>query len=480
MKKTTALILTLLALLVIVVPFLITPAIAMLLPSQYDYTLNGGLDEKYDRLISIEEEKIVVVGGSSVAFGLDSKKLESYTGMPVVNFGLYADLGTKLMLDLSRDGIGEGDVIVLAPELDPQTLSLFFSSENTLRALDGNFSMMWRLPVDDILSLAGGMWSFSYEKLANLDKAKPDPEGAYNSKNLNEYGDLVYERADNVMLEYYDCNKTVNLTPEALDSAEFREFCDYVNSYIRYAERKGATVLFSYCPINEWGLADGVTAESIAHYTELLEKNIDCTFISDIGDYIMEPGYFYDTNFHLNDTGVALRTARLARDIRFECEITAGVLPRDEPEAPALPGADMEYDGYDENEAYFTFELRKNRSYAITGLTELGKTQQRLTIPVCYDGRRVTAIGAGALSGGVVTELVVTEHTSLRVIENRSISDAPTLIRVFIYKKDPNTITPPSAITGVHSDFRFHTPDGSNYSEHYDWGDFREIIIEDL
>ena len=480
MKKITVLIFTLLALFAIAVPFLITPAIAMLSPSVYDYTLNGGLDEKYDRLTSIDGEKIIVVGGSSVAFGLDSKKLESYTGMPVVNFGLYADLGTKLMLDLSRDGIGKGDVVVLAPELDAQTLSLFFSSENTLRAFDGNFDLMWSLPVDDILSLVGGMWSFSYSKLAARDKAKPDPEGAYNSKNLNEYGDLVYERQENVMLEYYDPNKTVNLTPEALNNADFREFCDYVNDYIRYAERKGATVLFSYCPINEWGLAEGVSEESIAEYTELLEDNINCTFISDIGDYILEPGYFYDTNFHLNDTGVALRTARLARDIRFECEITAGVLPTAEPTAPELPGADMEYDGYDENEAYFTFELRKNRSYAITGLTELGKAQQLLTVPVCYEGRRVTAIADGAFSGGKVTELIITEDTSIRVLENGSLSDIPTLIRVFIYKKDPNTITPPSAVTGVDQSFRFHTPDGSNYSEHYDWGDFRDITVEDL
>ena len=42
--------------------------------------------------------------------------------MPVVNFGLYANLGTKLMLDLSRSGIGAGDVIVVAPEMNEQTL----------------------------------------------------------------------------------------------------------------------------------------------------------------------------------------------------------------------------------------------------------------------------------------------------------------------------------------------------------------------
>ena len=113
------------AILVIVIPVGILFGMLFMLPPQYSNTFVGELDEKYNRLMEIDEPKIIVVGGSSVAFGLESEIIEEYTGMPVVNFGLYAALGTKVMLDLSKDGINEGDIVVLAPELDPQTMSMY-------------------------------------------------------------------------------------------------------------------------------------------------------------------------------------------------------------------------------------------------------------------------------------------------------------------------------------------------------------------
>ena len=122
MKILKCVLLTLLSLLLVTSPFLGAVAAALLTPPAYSDTFVGALNEKCDRLKEIEGEKIVVVGGSSVAFGVDSALLSRYTGMPVVNFGLYAALGTKLMLDLSLPHIGEGDIVVISPELDPQTL----------------------------------------------------------------------------------------------------------------------------------------------------------------------------------------------------------------------------------------------------------------------------------------------------------------------------------------------------------------------
>ena len=113
------------ALLAIVIPFLSVLFIAFISEPEFENHYANALGEKMDRLMEIKEDKIVIVGGSSVAFGYDSEIIEEYTGMPVVNFGMYAALGTKLMLDLSRAGIKKGDIVIVAPELDPQTLSMF-------------------------------------------------------------------------------------------------------------------------------------------------------------------------------------------------------------------------------------------------------------------------------------------------------------------------------------------------------------------
>ena len=54
-----------------------------------------------DRLIrSTPSPKIVLVGGSNLAFGIDSKKIEDSLGLRVVNMGLYAKLGLQATCSL--------------------------------------------------------------------------------------------------------------------------------------------------------------------------------------------------------------------------------------------------------------------------------------------------------------------------------------------------------------------------------------------
>ena len=180
MKASKICALCIVAVMAVISPFAIVIGTVTLTPPQYSNSFIGALNEKYDRLHSIDEPKLVVVGGSSVVFGVDSELIEKYTGMPVVNFGLYAALGTKLMLDLSRSAIGEGDVVVISPELDPQTMSLYFSAEQTLRALDDDYRMFFDIATDDKLSLLGGAWRFATDKLEIIRTGRViDPPGVY-------------------------------------------------------------------------------------------------------------------------------------------------------------------------------------------------------------------------------------------------------------------------------------------------------------
>lgn len=469
---------TVLALLVILSPILFVCAYALSLPPVYTETFYGALNEKYDRLNEIDGEKIVVVGGSSVAFGLDSELLERYTGMPVVNFGLYADLGTKMMLDLSLSGISEGDVVILAPELDRQTLSLYFNNESALMALDDDFSMARHLKVDDLLSCVGGSWRFAQAKRDRyLGKTEISLDAVYRSEYFNEYGDFSLAREENVMKTYYDSNNKI-----VLDSSEYGneldEFLAYVNKYVKKCERRGATVYFSFCPMNELGLSEGSNLLIRSEFEEYLSDKLDCEIISSIEDYVLEAGYFFDTNFHLNDAGVMVRTIRLAKDLRIAAGIMSGALD-DEPEAPQLPFVDVRYDGEDDPVCvYYEFTELSDGSYGVSGLTALGKEQSILTLPLGYNERKVTAILENAFNGTTAERIVITADSNIVIIHNGAFVGASTVKNLSVYKTNAGDIMPPVDFFGVHPDFAVHVPVGSSYSDNYDWSNKAKYVYD--
>ena len=83
------------------------------LPAQYGETFLGELKHKVRLLEETPGPRIVLVGGSGVAFGADSELMErELPGYTVVNFGMYAALGTTVMLDLSQPLLREGDIVL--------------------------------------------------------------------------------------------------------------------------------------------------------------------------------------------------------------------------------------------------------------------------------------------------------------------------------------------------------------------------------
>ncbi len=460
MKKLKILIATLLSVIAVLSPIITVLCVAFLTPPVYQNTFLGELDDKFERLNSIEGEKIVVVGGSSVAFGLDSALLEEHLGRPVVNFGLYAALGTKAMLDLSLSGIGSGDTVILAPELDRETLSLYFSSETMLSASDGAPQMLKYIKGEERLMLLGGLFKFASSKISYHKNGAPDPAGIYNSKSFNEYGDIrIGLRKENIMPLYHDPAKKIELSADILSE----DFADYLNDYIKECKDRGAEVIFAFCPMNADAIDNNGSQNSASALQDHLEEKIDCDFVGFIDSYILDADYFYDTNFHLNDAGVTLRTKMLIEDITLR---SSGI---EAPPPSPLPLADVRWFEEDENSSYFTYEKMANGALKIVGLTELGKEQRELTIPLGAETYKVTAIADGAFSGSACEKVIVTRDTNLRNFLDGSFRDCYVrqLCIYYDFEREEDKLTPASSFYGI----KIHVPPNSQYTTHYDWND---------
>ena len=467
--KKNFLILFLSLLLAFLLPFVIITAIVFSVPV-YDNTFVGELGDKYELLCETNEKKIVVIGGSSVAFGLDSNLMEEKLGRKVVNFGLYADLGTKLMLDLSRANINAGDTVVIAPEMNKQTLSLFFNGETAMQAIDGNFEMLKYVCAEDRESLVGEAWRFAARKLGFLlTGGSPENDGAYKKEWFNEKGDNTFDRPYNIMTTVSE-TITLDFIYDENDgvTTEYEEFIDYVNEYIDFCRHQGADVYFSFSPMNAASLTEKNTSESIDAFYQNLSENINCRVISDVNDYIMDEGYFYDSEFHLNNSGVPVRTVRLIDDIKREwgrTDLTLGVGELPEPSG-YLP---VDFSGTSEENRYFILEADVNTAgqevWNIVGLNDEGKRQITLNVPDNTEGRPIVKICEGALAGAEVRTLVLGNNVSR--LDSGSLGGAKNLRAVYVSKTSPSALSVPNlsdenglAIKGAPAELKIYVPKG--------------------
>jgi hypothetical protein len=90
--------------------------LVLFVPDENDYSQASIL--KHERLAQLPSPKIVLVGGSNLAFGVDSQKIEEDLKCQVVNMGMNGWLGIRFMLAEVRGALQAGDTVVLSFEWD--------------------------------------------------------------------------------------------------------------------------------------------------------------------------------------------------------------------------------------------------------------------------------------------------------------------------------------------------------------------------
>ena len=72
--------------------------------------------DKHKKLETTNPPRIILVGGSNLTFGVDSKEIQDSIGLPVINMGLHAGLGLPFMLGEIKNEIKQNDIILLSIE----------------------------------------------------------------------------------------------------------------------------------------------------------------------------------------------------------------------------------------------------------------------------------------------------------------------------------------------------------------------------
>lgn len=397
------------------------------LPEYYGESYYAELPEMYRRLKKTQGEKIVLVGGSNIAFGVDTGLLEEllrqcgydYT---VCSFGLYGAVGTSAMLELSKDCLGQGDIVVLAIEPSSETFSTYFGATAFLKCAESAPEMFLGLNAGQRAAAVGNYPDYLQQRLEIARTGiLPSADGVYGKASFNARCDMVYERAGNTMTLGFDTGNPIDLSAVSFQPA----FTEQVSDFCEAAVKRGTSVVMSFSPMNRSAMTD-CAEETLYDFFQYCQSSFPCAIISDPNDYILDSGWFYDSNFHLNTPGAQVRTARLAEDL-------LGYLGCYQPlrfQMPTVPAPLANVEQNETDSLYFRFQPLED-GWLVSGLTEAGKKETSLTLPSSYQGKPVVGFTAEAFAGNaLLTELIL--PGSVESIPDGAFSDCENLTRLVL------------------------------------------------
>lgn len=476
-KRVALIILTIVfVLLCSMLPLLAVFLTGICLPPQFALTWYGAYPALYRHLEETEGNKIIIVGNSNIAFGSDSALAEQLLregglDYSVCNFGLYGSLGTKMMLDIAMSEAEEGDIIILATELAGQSLSTYFSATEAWYALDGDMSLYFSFGKQEKMSLSGAYAEYTAKKLEYFRSGTPaQPSGVYASASFDERGDLKnYVRAYNIMPGGYDANN-----PLVLDSSLFSDtFVSYLNSSATNLKKRGVNLWLSFAPMNMSAFTEEYDAAAFqSEVTELLDLRV----ISDVSDYIMDKGWFYDSNFHLNSAGMKVRTVQLVNDIKNEL----GNSTKTEislPDMPVAPDEGIEGEGDNSDKNCFTYELADG-SYTITGLTEEGLGKEELIIPYQVNGIFISAFDEKTFKDNSRVKSITIQQ-NISSLPDGCFNGCNSLRKVYLQHDDPADISVGYGLfDGTSKDLIVFVRQSvlSEFTNNYFWGKYAERL----
>ncbi len=382
-------------------------------------------------------------------------------GLSVVNFGMYAALGTTVMLDLSEDRIRPGDIVILIPEQQAQTLSGYFDASVMWQGLDGRFSLLKDLPPEKWGKLLGQLPAFAGQKFSCvLHGTPPEPQGVYARTSFNDHGDVDSPLCKgNVMPGGFDANTPILFEEAVLSEA----FVERVNDYAETVRQRGGELWYAFGPMNLQAVSGDAAAED---FYDTLTSRLTIPVIGNPRDSLLPAEWFYDTNFHLNNSGKQVYTRVLVDAVK-------AMLGDSSPtEIPVPPMPDMAeealWQGDDRDCDCFLYEERDG-AWSITGLTEQGMDRETLTMPTVRDGMPVRSIGEGAFSAGRSLRTVVIQQ-NIQTIADGAFADCDALERIVLAQETPSACrVGQGLLTGTNA--MIFVPQGtlSDYRTDYFW-----------
>ncbi len=231
------------------------------------------------------EKRIILVGGSSLGWGVSSKTLTKNLGVTTINAGIHAGVGHKNFMRVIKKYIDkENDLLVFSPEYEtnfrvplfPRSkefceITLYTTNTYTFDCIGYSLSRLFLFR--------------SHLKINN---------GSYRRDGFNDYGDYIYRPKKVGEVNFSDACKLINI----------RDLEDKYIPYLKNLQSKNYQLV--YVPNFIPSSACNKKAEA-KKFHQIIARNFGVKNIDNVQLFFKDK-YFYDTKYHLSKEGIKNKT----------------------------------------------------------------------------------------------------------------------------------------------------------------------------
>lgn len=264
--------------------------------------------DKDSLLKNTMEPRLILIGGSNLALGLNCQIIEDSLNVNPINTGLDCNIGLSYMIKNTMPYIKKNDIVIVCIEFEqffdknmyggyPSPIMEFSISRGNLSRLDFNQckNLFKQLPSFCFSKLK--IWNY-FVDTNNTNSIN------YKRNSFNKFGDHV---------THWD---SFSLKPKATKSIGKDFNSDILYSLIQFnsfIKTKNANLFISFPPFQKSSFDNNEL--KIKYLVNEIEKS-NLHVISDYKDYIMPDKLMFDSPYHLIKEGVDIRTNRLINDLK--------------------------------------------------------------------------------------------------------------------------------------------------------------------
>ncbi len=286
----------------------------------------SAIHDKRELLARDGAARLIFVGGSSVAFGIDSAVFERSLPLTPINLGLHAGVGLEFMLRMVEGAIRPGDVVVLSPEY-----SLLMSE-----AMEGNRAIIDELieqwpeaarylppPDGDVGDATEDDWMWVAHRWVSrarrrLTRSTDEEKTIYFRDAFNRYGDMIGHHEIATAPGFMGV-PLPDISDEHLDRAIRR-----INQFDATGRAKGARVFISYPPFPRELLEQSLA--TVHRLQDALRHRSTVPVLDDPFGVSYPTDQFFDTPYHLTKVGSRRRSAHLLRILKEHLDLVGALL----------------------------------------------------------------------------------------------------------------------------------------------------------